>query len=176
MLLTLRGLGSLHRSSGSRELFRCFFSSHETVRCFLLLEGLDLKVWSFGIEGTFMCLFSSFEIFRCFLLVERVCLDLKVWSFMVVGMFVCLFFSLKIIRCFFSLKEKVWTWDVDLRDRGHVYMLIRSSLRVFNLLSSLLEEKVLILKAFLLERESLLWGRVLMGGLVILEGDLGGSG
>jgi len=48
------------------------------------------------------------------------------------------------------------------------------SLMIFNLLSSPLEEKVLILKAFLLERESLIWGRVLTGDLVVLGGALSG--
>jgi len=43
------------------------------------------------------------------------------------------------------------------------FMCLFSSLRIFNRLSSLLKEKVLILKHFLLDRESLILGRVLMG-------------
>ena len=52
-------------------------------------------------------------------------------------------------------------------------MCLFSSLKIFNLLSSVLEENVLILKAFLLQRESLVGGRVLVGDLVLLGGDFG---
>jgi len=51
-------------------------------------------------------------------------------------------------------------------------MCLFSLLGIFNLLSSLLEEKVLTLKAFLLERESLIRGKVLMGDLVAVGGEL----
>jgi len=47
----------------------------------------------------------------------------------------------------FLLKEKVLIWSVDLRGREHVYMLGLLT-QIFNLLYSLLEEKVLILKVF----------------------------
>jgi len=42
-------------------------------------------------------------------------------------------------------------------------MCLFSSLEIFNVLSSLLEEKFVILKVFLLERESLIFGRALGG-------------
>jgi len=56
-------------------------------------------------------------------------------------------------------------------------MCLFSSLGIFSLLSSLLEEKVFILKAFLLEEESLVWGRVLVGeslvgDFLVLGGEL----
>jgi len=54
-----------------------------------------------------------------------------------------------------------------------MFMFLFSSLKIFNLLSSVLEENVLILKAFLLQRESLVGGRVLVGDLVLLGGDFG---
>ena len=63
------------------------------------------------------------------------------------------------------------------------FMCLFSSLEIFNLLSSLLEEKVLILKAFIFERESLISGGVShLGGVLVGEpffwsrtGNLGGS-
>ena len=53
----------------------------------------------------------------------------------------------------FSLKENVLTWDVDLWGWGHVFVCLFSSPKIFNHLSSLLEENVLILKPFLLEKQ-----------------------
>jgi len=47
-----------------------------------------------------------------------------------------------------------------------------SSLRSLIFFLLFLEEKLLILKAFLLERESLISGRVLVGDLVVLGGEL----
>jgi len=51
-------------------------------------------------------------------------------------------------------------------------MCLVSALGIFNLLYSLLQEKALILKAFLLERESLTRGRVLIGDFTVLGGNL----
>ena len=50
----------------------------------------------------------------------------------------------------FSLTKKVLSWNVDFRNQRHVYVLVLST---WGLLFSLLEEKVFIFKAFLLERE-----------------------
>jgi len=72
----------------------------------------------------------------------------------------------------FLLKENILTWSVDLRCQGHVYVLSLFT-RDLQLLSSLLEEKVLILKDFLIERRFDL-RESLDGRLVVLGGDLGG--
>jgi len=67
---------------GLRTRFVCLFSSPATIRCFLLVnrEGLDLKIWSFGVESTFVYLFSSPKIFIYFRFVERKGLNLGRWS------------------------------------------------------------------------------------------------
>jgi len=125
-------------------------------------EGLifDLKVRSLESMTQFGCLFSSIRIVRCFFLVEREDPDLKVWSFGNEATFACFFSFPGILRCFLFVERIGLALKVDLRSRGNVFMCLFSSFRIFNRLCSLLEEKVLILKAFLLERERLIWGGV----------------
>jgi len=126
----------------------------------------DLKVQSSGLRAQFGCLFSSPRTFRCFLHVEREGLILKCWSFGVDGMFVCLFSSQDLQASPFCWMRRSWLGVFIFEVEG-TFMYLYSSFRV-NLFSSLLEENGLILKAFLLERESLIWGRVFHFWLILL--------
>ena len=137
----------------------------------LCLEGLvfhlrvlifDLKVRSLGLRAWFVCLFYSSATFTRFLRVDREDLDLKVWSFSVEGTFARLFSSPVILRCFL-LVERGLNLGVYLQGRGHVceLVLLTRDLQIF-LFS--LKEKVLILKAFVLERERLIFRESLLVG------------
>jgi len=87
------------------------------------------------------------------------------WSFDLLGSRACLCSCslLLDLQTFPSCSKIISIWDVDLRGQGDVFVFLFSSLGIFNRLSSLLEENVLIFKAFLSERESFMWGSVSLG-------------
>jgi len=64
-------------------------------------------------------------------------------------------------------KKRSWLGVLTFEVEG-MFICLFSSLGIFNLHSSLLEEKALILKSFLLDRESLIWGRVFHFGVILL--------
>ena len=132
------------------------------------LESLDLWLESlvFGIDDTIGCLFSSARTIRCFFLVER-----RSWleSLIFQGrghVCVLLLFSW-IFGCFIFGERKGFDFKVDIWGWGRLCVLVFFTwdLQPF---SSLLEEKVLILKVILLEREIFIWGRVSHLGVIPL--------
>jgi len=135
------------------------------------LESLDLWLESpvLGSRARFLCLFYSLAIFRCFLLVEREGLALKVWSFRVESTFVCLLSS-PVIFWHFLLIEKeglnLGYWSLRSRASSCASSLHLGSLGVF---LSLLEDEVLILKVFLLKRESLVLRRIFHLGVILFS-------
>ena len=133
----------------------------------------DLEVWSLGFSARFGCLFSSPGDPQMFSSRWKRRSWLESLILEVEGASLCtcsLHLGYSVIS--FLLKEKVLTSSVDLQGRGYVYVLVLFT-RIFNLISSLIEEKVLILKVCILDRESFIWGRVLVGDLAVFGGDLG---
>jgi len=84
---------------------------------------------------------------------------LGILIFEVNSTFVCLFSPLEIFRYFLLVERD----SIDLEcwcSRSRARLCLFCSLGIFNHLSSLLEEKVLIWRVFVLKRENLIWGRV----------------
>ena len=147
---------------GSRAQFGCLFSSLGTFRCFLLTErkGLNLKVWPFGVEGTVVCFLSSLGIFRCLLLVKREGLHLRCWSSQLRARLCSVLFT-RDLQASPHWKRMSWL-EVWIPKVDGTFLCLFSSLGIFNLFYSVLEENVLILNASLLERERLIWERVIV--------------
>ena len=137
-------------------------------------QSLTLKVGSSGLKAQFGRLFSYLWTIRCFLLVERGGLYLNVWSFRGLRAHFCAcFLLLESFDVSFSLKGNVLTCSVDLRGRGHVYVL-RLFTRDLQFSFFSFRRECLDLKGLSLREKSLIWGRVLMEDLIVLVGDLGG--
>jgi len=123
------------------------------------------SLWGWGHNlGDSSLLLGSLNV--SFSLKEKV----STWKFDLSGLegtFVCFFSSHVTFKCFLFVERKGLDLKVDLRGRWHIFVCLFSLLGIFNCLSFLLEEKVLILKAFLWERESLIWGRVFHLGVIL---------
>ena len=121
--------------------------------------------WKSGLRGRGHSLGACLLLLRPsnvpFLLKEKVLM----WKFDLMGAtgtLVCLSSPLGDLQMVPSRwKRRSWLGPLIFEVKGTFICLV-SSLKIFNLSSLFLEEKVSILKAFFLERESLMWGRALM--------------